>query len=167
MEEEIIFYTDGGCQGNPGPGGYGIIGLRRKVIEYQYSAFEGHTTNNRMELKAILHMLELAQRNPEINFIVYSDSAYAIQSVTNWIYNWANNGWQNSRKVTVENVDIMKEIYEYVRFPLPNFQLNKTQGHKGILGNELVDAICTKNEKKFNKLVQEHGLIIKEESEII
>lgn len=165
MSNNLIFYTDGGCSGNPGPGGYGIIGLRGKTIVYQYVSFEDYTTNNRMELKAILHILKMAAENPEEEYFVYSDSSYAIQSFTNWIYSWAENGWQNSKKKTVENVDIMKEAYEYLHFPLKNFQLNKTSGHSGCLGNELVDALCTKNISKFNKLVRENKLVIKEEIE--
>lgn len=160
---DLIFYTDGGCSGNPGPGGYGIIGLRNKEIVYQYSSFEENTTNNRMELKALLHILKIAAANPQKNYIVYSDSSYAICSFTDWIYSWSKNGWRNSKKKIVENIDIMKEAYEYLRFPLKNFQLNKIPGHSGHLGNELADALCTKNEIKFNKLVKENNLVIREE----
>lgn len=158
LEQDTIYYTDGGCRGNPGPGGYGIIGLRGDEIVYAYSAFEDATTNNRMELKAILHVLKLAAENPQKQYTIYSDSSYAIQSITQWIYTWANNGWQNSKKVTVENIDIMKEIWQYVAFPPKNVKIHKVRGHCGNLGNELVDALCTNNMDKYYTLITANHL---------
>lgn len=157
--KNLIFYTDGSCSGNPGPGGYGVICLdeSEQVVRYMYSQRAPATTNNRMELSAILHTLELASQHPEYNFIIYSDSSYAINCVNLWIHNWANNQWQNSKKKTVENLDLVKEIYKYIAFPLPNYTLSKVKGHKGLFGNEVVDRLAKGDNKEFLNLLKDYS----------
>lgn len=170
MFNNLIFYTDGSCSGNPGPGGYGVVCLNkcysqtiseyieRYTINYNYSKYSENTTNNREELKAILHVLKLAAEHKEWDFTVYSDSAYAVNSINDWIYGWARNGWINSKKKPVENLDLMKEIYSYIEFPMENFELKKIEGHSGHLGNELADAYATNNQKKINDLVYRYSI---------
>lgn len=155
-KENLIFYTDGSCSKNPGPGGYGVICLdeKNKQIKYQYSESFDMTTNNRMELSAIFHVIKLAYQNRDYNFITFSDSAYAINSINSWVYSWSENGWQNSKKKTIENVDLIKEIYQYIKFPLPNFILSKIEGHSGLLGNEAADRLATGKQKELNKLLK-------------
>ena len=164
------FYTDGACSGNPGPGGFGVIELSICVREtyssyvesyslnYEYSEQCEHTTNNREELKAILYVLKLAAAHPEEGYIIYSDSAYAVNSINDWIRGWAANGWVNSKKVTVENVDLMQEIYKYI--DLDNYLIRKIRGHDGELGNELADATATGNSKKKEELIKRYHILV-------
>ena len=164
------FYTDGACSGNPGPGGFGVIELCTCIREtyssyiesyslnYEYSERCEDTTNNREELKAILHVLKLAAAHPEEGYIIYSDSAYAVNSINDWIRGWAANGWVNSRKVTVENVDLMQEIYKYI--DLDNYLLRKIRGHDGELGNELADAAATGNSRKRDELIDKFNILV-------
>lgn len=157
--KEKIFYTDGACSGNPGPGGYGVVGLNENNVFYQFSDFSENTTNNREELKAILHVLKLAAEDTENLYTVYSDSAYAVNSINSWMDGWAKKGWINTKKQIVENVDLMKEIY-YIKTNLFNFKLIKIKGHSGELGNEYADALATDNSEKWSKLCKEYNLII-------
>lgn len=164
------FYTDGACSGNPGPGGFGVIELSTCLREtyssyiesyslnYEYSEFFENTTNNRMELIAILHVLKIAAEHPDEGYIIYSDSAYAVNSINDWIRGWAANGWVNSRKVTVENVDLMQEIYKYI--DLDNYLIRKIRGHDGELGNELADAAATGNSKKKEELIKRYHILV-------
>ena len=154
-----IFYTDGACSGNPGPGGYAVVSLEENELVYSYVEDFPNTTNNRMELMAILHVIKLAAEDRENDYLVYSDSAYAINSITNWIYGWARNGWMNSKKKQVENIDLMQEIYQYVEFSMPNFKLEKVHGHDDLLGNELADSLASKNKQKYLNLIKKHNII--------
>ena len=164
------FYVDGSSKGNPGPGGFGVIELDTCIREtynsyvesyslnYEYAEYFDYVTNNQMELKAILHVLKLAAAHPEEGYIIYSDSAYAVNSINDWIRGWAANGWVNSRKVTVENVDLMQEIYKYI--DLDNYLLRKIHGHDGELGNELADAAATGNNRKRDELIDKFNILI-------
>ena len=153
------YWVDGACSGNPGPGGYAVVSLEENELVYSYVEDFQHTTNNRMELMAILHVMKLAAEDKENDYLVYSDSAYAINSISNWIYGWACNGWINSKKKQVENIDLMKEIYQYVKFPMPNFKLEKVHGHDGLLGNELADALAKNDKQKYLNLIKKHNII--------
>ena len=153
-----IFYTDGACSGNPGPGGFGVVSLDSHSINYAYSKQCKNTTNNREELKAILHVFELAAVNPKNEYLVYSDSAYAVNMINNWIYSWAKNNWKNSKKQQVENIDLVQEIYKYLNIDFFNCQVKKISGHSGELGNELADALATQNEKKYSKLLLDNNI---------
>ena len=153
------YWVDGACSGNPGPGGYAIVSLEENELVYSYVEDFQHTTNNRMELMAILHVMKLAAEDKENDYLVYSDSAYAINSITNFIYGWARNGWMNSKKKQVENIDLMQEIYKYVEFPMLNFKLEKVHGHDGLLGNELADALAKNDKQKYLNLIKKHNII--------
>ena len=164
------FYTDGACSGNPGPGGFGVIELSTCLREtyssyiesyslnYEYSERCEEKKNNKEKLKDILHVLKLEAAHPEEGYIIYSDSAYAVNSINDWIRGWAANGWVNSRKVTVENVDLMQEIYKYIN--LDNYLLKKVSGHSGELGNELADAAATGNSKKKEELIKRYHILV-------
>ena len=156
-----IFYTDGSSKGNPGPGGYGVVeyDIQSNIIFYIYSEYFKNVTNNQMELKAILHVIKLAAADKENSYLVYSDSAYAVNSINTWMYGWARNGWINSKKKSVENLDIIQEIYSYLEFPMENFDLRKIDGHSGHLGNELADALATGNMKKKEELKHRYGIL--------
>ena len=156
-----IFYTDGSSKGNPGPGGYGVIeyDIKSNTIFYTYSEYFKNVTNNQMELKAILHVIKLAAADKENFYLVYSDSAYAVNSINTWMNGWARNGWINSKKKPVENLDLIQEIYSYLEFPMENFDLRKIDGHSGHLGNELADALATGNMKKKEELKYKYNIL--------
>ena len=160
MFNNLTFYTDGACSGNPGPGGYGVVeyDIQSNRIFYIYSEYFKNVTNNQMELKAILHVIKLAAADKENSYLVYSDSAYAVNSINTWMYGWARNGWVNSKKKPVENLDLIQEIYSYLEFPMENFDLRKINGHSGHLGNELADALATGNMKKKEELKRRYSI---------
>lgn len=168
-----IYYSDGACSGNPGPGGWGLVSILNYVsyngeediktiipiVMESYCGQEENTTNNRMEMQAVLKCMELAAADPDNNYICYSDSAYVVNMCNDWIRKWAQNGWQNSKKQTVENLDLVKKIYNYLNTDFFNFQLVKCVGHSGVLGNELADALATRDKSKLNKLKMEHNFV--------
>lgn len=148
-------YTDGSSRGNPGAGGWGMIVMNEENSEIIFleSSSEDNVTNNRMELKAMICALGYAESHPNDQFIIFSDSAYVVNSCNSWMRGWAANGWRNSKKQTVENVDLMQAIWSYISRDFPNFEIRKCSGHAGDLGNELADAAATRNWKKYKDLV--------------
>ncbi|MFD2673584.1 ribonuclease HI [Marinicrinis sediminis] len=106
--KELTIYTDGACSGNPGPGGWGALlmyGEHRKEI----SGAEANTTNNRMEIEAVIQALELLKEPCEVK--LYSDSAYVVNCFKQgWYRNWQKNGWKNSKNQPVENQDLWKRL---------------------------------------------------------
>lgn len=170
----VEIYTDGSSKGNPGPGGFGVISLidvqirskdnwstakETKVIRYSYSEYCEKTTNNREELKAILHVMRIADSDPDNNYIIYSDSAYAVNICNDWIFNWSKNNWLNSKKKEIENKDLVQNLYLYINKNFLNFQVRKTKGHSNILENELADALATNNGKKYKKLIKDNSIL--------
>lgn len=174
-----IFFTDGSSKGNPGPGGYGVVwfedtektiyeenvwgevaemSLPVRRIYYKNNNFFEETTNNRMELMAILEVIKMAKDDPDNEYLILSDSAYAVRSINEWMPNWANNGWLNSKNQPVENMDIMKEIYSYIYYNMYNVEIQKINGHCGIIGNELADALATGDEDKFTKIIKHYHI---------
>lgn len=150
QENQITIYTDGASRGNPGPGGWAasIQHPNGKVAEI--GGAEGHTTNNRMELTAILKALEYvkehlgkpdAVKTVEIN----TDSAYALNGATKWIYGWFKNNWQTADGQPVANQDLWEEIHQLTWYfkPKCELQFTKVSGHDGVLGNERADLIAT------------------------
>lgn len=171
------FYTDGACSGNPGPGGFGVIEINEcqirkrdqwgnwttnfieNHIEYIYNEQCEQTTNNREELKAILHVFKLAAADPDNKYVIYSDSAYAVNMINSWIWTWSKNNWKNSKKQIVENIDLVKELYNYLNINFFNCQVLKCDGHRGNVGNELADALATNNSNKFDKIIKQNNII--------
>ena len=149
-------YTDGSSRGNPGPGGWGMIVMNGDGSEILFSEHdsENNVTNNRMELKALICALGYAESNPHDQFIIYSDSSYVVNSCNSWMRTWASNGWRNSKKQEVENVDLMKSIWSYISRPFFNVEIVHCKGHNGDLGNELADALATQNWSKYKDLIE-------------
>ncbi len=107
VSQVIEIYTDGACRGNPGIGGWGAVlsyGAHRKEI----FGGEGHTTNNRMELTAVIRALEQL-KNPSV-VKIYTDSQYVQKGISTWINGWKNNGWRTSGKATVKNIDLWQQL---------------------------------------------------------
>lgn len=148
-------FTDGSSRGNPGPGGWGMIVMNEDESEiiFHESDSEDHVTNNRMELKAMICACTYAESHPRDYFIVYSDSAYVVNSCNSWMKTWAANSWRNSKKVIVENVDLMQALYSYLSRDFFNVEIRKCSGHSGDIGNELADAAATGDTDKWNELI--------------
>lgn len=139
----MIIYTDGSAHPNPGPGGFGVVVLddSENIIELYGKQFD-KTTNNEQELKAILYaLIKYGKYNP----IVYSDSAYAVNSLTKWMYNWQTNGWVKADGNSPENLDIIKLYYQFLN-ENHKIDLRKIKGHNGNKWNELADKIATGKE---------------------
>ncbi len=139
-KSKIIVYTDGACSGNPGPGGFAAILLykeRKKII----SGFEEITTNNRMELKAVIEALK-AIKNKNIPIVIYTDSSYVQKGLTQWIENWKKRNWKK-----VKNIELWKELDALVR-KFKNLEIKHIKGHSGDKYNELADSIARREIRK-------------------
>lgn len=84
-----------------------------------------------------------------------------------WIYNWANNGWKNSKKQQVENYELVRAIYKYLEKPNKNFDIQKIPGHSGEIGNELADALCSNNLEKFKDIISKNNIKFKDKSSLL
>lgn len=137
----MVFYTDGSAHPNPGPGGFGVVIVdpRGEVIE-TYAKHCDNTTNNAEEMKAILYAAYRARLAGE-SAIIYSDSAYAINTFTNWMYSWERNNWTKSDGKVPENLDLVKAFFDLSKTMDINFI--KVKGHKGNKYNELADKLAT------------------------
>ena len=132
--DQAIIYTDGGCSGNPGPGGYAyVISLLGGAEEVLGSGGEANTTNNRMELRAVISALsELERRSPGAEAVVRTDSQYVKNGIGTWIASWKRNGWRTADKKSVKN----KELWEAARRrrragPSPLRVGQGPRGHRG------------------------------------
>ena len=150
----LNFYTDGSTRGNPGPGGFGVVCLwERQILCADSKQFE-YTTNNRMELEAIIYVLE---HYKEGNMNIYSDSAYCVNMINDWMWKWALNGWCNSKGKEVENIDLVQKVYELMK-TAHKVSIIHVKGHNGLLGNELADALATNNITKYKTLIKRYSL---------
>lgn len=146
--KKVQLYTDGACSYNPGPGGWGAI-LVYKDIEKEVSGFEPETTNNRMELTAVVRGLQMLKEPCDVT--IYTDSAYIYNAFEKgWIVNWQKNGWKTSQKKPVENQDLWKLLIDYGK--THKLSWIKVKGHSGHPYNERADTLATgaivKNTKK-------------------
>jgi ribonuclease HI len=154
-------FTDGACSGNPGPGGYGLVVMNDEetnIITYEKHQ-ETFTTNNIQELKALIHAFAMAFSCPNKHFIIYADSAYAINTFTQWAKKWKENGWIKSDNKEIKNLDLIKKGYEIFE-KLSNCEIIKVKGHAENIGNELADALAADNMVKFNKYIEKYDLKI-------
>ena len=135
--KKINIYTDGACKGNPGPGGWGaLIVLEDEQIELRGGKKE--TTNNQMELMAVIKSLE--HFDNKIDAIIYTDSKYVMDGITNYIKRWKINGWKTASKKPVKNSELWKSLDSLNSFH--NIQWNWVKGHSGHPGNEKADALA-------------------------
>jgi len=140
----IEIYTDGSSLGNPGRGGYGIVVVEKEKVIQELGGFEKETTNNRMELKAVIEALKyIPTRQDLVEIIIHADSAYVLGGVTTWIHNWEKNGWKTANKKEVLNQDLWKELIASVRNFKGNLSWQKVKGHSGHIYNERADVIAT------------------------
>lgn len=145
----LIIYTDGGCSGNPGPGGWGAV-IIDGTQEITLSGGEKLTTNNRMELTAAIKALQEVYKTPHLRtrpVTVYSDSQYVKNGITQWIAKWKKNGWLTAAKKPVLNKDLwlaLDRVYNSL-----TVEWKWVKGHAGITYNERCDQLCKEEMQKF------------------
>lgn len=141
---EVIIYTDGGCSGNPGPGGWGVVVIFNGEAR-QLSGGEKNTTNNRMELTAAINALSIVKNTPDFKnhkITVNIDSQYVKNGIAVWIKGWKLKGWKTADKKPVKNQDLWIQLDE-LNSAL-NVSWNWVKGHAGIEYNEICDQLCQK-----------------------
>lgn len=136
--KRIEAFTDGACKGNPGPGGWGVV-LRMGQHERELSGHDAHTTNNRMELTAVIRALD-ALKEP-CHVALHTDSRYVIDGITKWIFGWQKNGWINSQKKPVLNADLWQQLLESRKRHRIDWIWVK--GHDGHPENERADRLAS------------------------
>lgn len=139
MSNVIEAFTDGACRGNPGPGGWGVL-LRFNSHEKRIFGGETETTNNRMELMAVIQALESLNRQCEVK--VTSDSQYVLKGITEWMENWKKRGWKTAAKKPVKNVDLWQRLDKAREEHVIEWVWVK--GHSGHIENEIADELANK-----------------------
>lgn len=135
---KVIIYTDGACSKNPGVGGWGAVLLYGEA-QKQISGKEEMTTNNRMELQAVIQALKILKRSCEVE--LYTDSKYVQQGISTWIHNWKKNGWRTADKKPIKNQDLWQELDEQSKRHQVNWKWVK--GHSDNEYNNLADKLAT------------------------
>ena len=140
---DLYAYTDGGCSGNPGPGGWGVLMEARDgetvLRERELSGGEPETTNNRMELTAAIMALEALERPSAITIV--TDSTYLRDGITKWIHGWRRNGWKTAAKKPVKNEDLWRRLEDAQS--RHEVRWDWVKGHAGHDGNERADKLAT------------------------
>lgn len=136
----IEIYADGACRGNPGPGGWGALLIQGEREKELYGS-EKLTTNNRMELTAVIRALE-ALKKPGTSARIYTDSQYVIKGIEEWIASWKARGWRTADKKPVKNQDLWEQLDALTA--RHSLEWHWVRGHSGVAGNERVDALANK-----------------------
>ena len=145
--KHVDIYTDGACSGNPGPGGWGAI-LRYNGIEKELSGSQAETTNNRMELTAVISALSALKEPCEVT--VYTDSKYVCDAITKgWVYSWKRNGWKKADKKPALNSDLWEQMLSLLKMHKAEFIWLK--GHAGHPENERCDRLAVSEYSKYLK----------------
>ena len=143
----ILIYTDGGCSGNPGPGGWAFVVSENGEIKEYRSGGDKATTNNKMELTAVINALKYAKSIEERDVTILTDSQYVKNGITQWIISWKKNGWRTSGKAPVKNMEY------WIELDALNGEMNVSwqwvKGHAGIPGNEECDRLVRMETAKF------------------
>ncbi|MFT3777678.1 MAG: ribonuclease HI [Ottowia sp.] len=143
--DRIEMYTDGACKGNPGPGGWGVL-LRAGAQEKELFGGEAATTNNRMELTAVIEGLSALKRPCAVD--LYLDSQYVRQGITAWIHGWKKKGWRTAGGQPVKNVDLWQKLDALVGGAGHRIEWHWVKGHAGHEGNERADALANRGVPK-------------------
>ncbi|GJG95827.1 ribonuclease HI [Cupriavidus pauculus] len=143
--QEVTIYSDGACKGNPGPGGWGAV-LVSAGHEKELFGGENPTTNNRMELMAVIEALRALKRPCVIN--IYTDSQYVQKGISEWIHGWKKRGWQTADKKPVKNADLW-QILDELRQP-HTVEWHWVRGHNGHPGNERADRLANRGVESIN-----------------
>ena len=162
MLKTVEMFTDGASSGNPGPGGYGVV-LKHNNIRKELSAGFRKTTNNRMELMAVIEGLSALKSKCKV--IIHSDSKYIVDAFQQgWIFKWAESGWRRDKRHKVENPDLWKKLFALVKEHEVEF--NWVKGHNGHLENERCDILAVKASQSKNLQVDEYYESIKDENSL-
>jgi ribonuclease HI len=137
--DRVSIYADGACRGNPGPGGWGAL-LRFGEREKELCGGERDTTNNRMELTAVIRALEALKR--DCNVDLYTDSQYVQKGISEWLATWKQRGWRTAGKKPVKNIDLWQRLDELTRGH--SVRWHWVKGHAGHPGNERADALANR-----------------------
>ena len=138
-KEIIQMWTDGACSGNPGNGGWGVLIKLVDGNQIKLSGHEQFTTNNRMEMLAVIEGLKYLKNYSSI--IIHTDSKYVLEGITNWITNWKQNNWKSSNKKDVKNKDLWIELDALVnKFKI---EWKWVKGHSGNVENDIADLLAT------------------------
>jgi ribonuclease HI len=137
----VEIYTDGACKGNPGPGGWGVL-LKAGGVEKELFGGERQTTNNRMEMLAVIMALESLKRPCHV--ILHADSQYVLKGITEWLAGWKARGWKTAAKQPVKNVDLWQRLDALVAGAGHRIEWRWVKGHDGDPGNERADALANR-----------------------
>jgi ribonuclease HI len=139
--QSVTIYTDGACKGNPGPGGWGAL-LQGAGASKELFGGELNTTNNRMEIMAVIEALSALKRPCQVT--LYLDSEYVRKGITEWISGWKSRGWMTASKTPVKNVDLWQRLDALVSGGGHQIEWRWVRGHAGNAGNEQADALANK-----------------------
>jgi ribonuclease HI len=142
----IEIYTDGACRGNPGPGGWAVL-LKQGKHEREISGAEALTTNNRMELTAVIRALEALKR--PVRASLYTDSEYVRRGVREWLPQWKSRDWRTAARKPVKNKDLWERLDELAA--AHEIEWHWVPGHAGVVGNERVDALANAAIEAFSR----------------
>ena len=142
---QVEIYTDGACKGNPGPGGWGVV-LRAGNTEKELFGGELGTTNNRMELMAVIEALSALKRPCAVT--LYLDSEYVRKGITEWIHGWKARGWRTASKQPVKNVELWQRLDALVSTGGHRIDWRWVRGHSGDPGNERADGLANRGVEK-------------------
>ncbi|MDP3699563.1 MAG: ribonuclease HI [Hylemonella sp.] len=137
----VEIYTDGACKGNPGPGGWGVL-LKSGGVEKELFGGERETTNNRMEMMAVIMALESLKRPCHV--VLHADSQYVLKGITEWLSGWKARGWKTAAKQPVKNVDLWQRLDVLVAGSAHKIDWRWVKGHDGDPGNERADALANR-----------------------
>jgi ribonuclease HI len=152
-ERTVEIYADGACRGNPGPGGWGAL-LRVPGRSRELHGGEPHTTNNRMELTAVIEALATLRAKCKVR--LYTDSQYVQKGISQWIHDWKRRGWRTADKKPVKNADLWRRLDELARGH--EVEWHWVKGHAGHPGNERADALANKGIDEMKKRRPEGGI---------
>lgn len=139
MAQPVVIHTDGACRGNPGPGGWAAI-LRHKQRTRELFGYESETTNNRMELMAVIRALEALKRPCDVQIV--TDSQYVMKGVTEWMANWKRRNWRTADRKPVRNVDLWQRLDAALAEHQVEWQW--VRGHSGHAQNERADELANR-----------------------
>ncbi|WP_313072805.1 ribonuclease HI [Melaminivora sp.] len=138
---EVVIYTDGACKGNPGPGGWGVL-LRAGDLTRELFGGERETTNNRMELMAVIQALSALKRPCRVQ--LYLDSQYVRQGITSWIHGWKKKGWRTASGQPVKNAELWRQLDGLAHGAGHEIDWHWVRGHAGDAGNERADQLANR-----------------------
>lgn len=145
-KQSVVIYTDGACKGNPGPGGWGALLRAEDSSEKELFGGELGTTNNRMEMMAVIQALEALKRPCAIT--LYIDSQYVLKGMTEWLSGWKAKGWKTAAKQPVKNVDLWQRLDTLVNTAGHQIEWRWVKGHAGDPGNERADGLANRGVDK-------------------